>query len=110
MAAVWAVRYPPAGTRGVDGVDGTFIGSSYLAASMGHPGNVSHREAREAILGAIARLKALGKPAGILMLDEEFARTCIASRKLFTAVGVDMSLLIREVDALARRFGLGQAK
>lgn len=95
---------------GVEGVDGIFIGPSDLAASMGHRGRPGHPEVRAAILEAISRLKAMGKPAGILTLDEDFARTCIEAGTLFTAVGVDTALLIREVDALARRFGASFAR
>ncbi len=68
------------------------------------------REVRKAIFGAIARLKAIGKPAGILTLNEDFARECIAAGTTFTAVAVDAALLVREADAVARRFGVGVDK
>ena len=42
----------------IDGVDGVFIGPADLSASMGHLGNPSHPEVRQAIDGAIARILA----------------------------------------------------
>lgn len=151
-AAVAAVRYPPAGLRGVsamsrasrfgrvkdyapqaaseiclllqletlealahletiaamDGVDGIFIGPADLAASMGHAGNPGHPEVRAMIDQTIRRIVALGKPAGILTPDTAFARQCIEAGALFTAVGMDLALLVRNADALAREFGVGR--
>lgn len=147
-AAVRAVRYPPAGIRGVagltrasrygsverytesasdeiclllqvetahamksleaiaavDGVDGIFIGPADLAASMGHPGNPGHPEVVAAIEAAIGKLKAMGKPAGILTLDENFARRCMELGTLFTAVSVDLAVLVNGVRDLRARF------
>jgi 4-hydroxy-2-oxoheptanedioate aldolase len=88
----------------VDGVDGVFIGPSDLSASMGHPGNPGHPEVVAAIENAIERILAAGKAPGILTLDEAFARRCIERGMLFTAVGVDAVVLVRETESLARRF------
>lgn len=90
----------------VPGVDGIFIGPADLAASLGHPGRPRHPEVRAAILRAIARLGELGVPAGILATDQGFARECLAAGTLFTAIGVDMGILVGAVDALAASFGL----
>lgn len=147
-AAVRAVRYPPAGLRGVagtmraagygrvrdytrradaeicllvqvetvqaladieaiattPGVDGVFIGPADLAASLGHPGNSGHPEVQAAILAAIARLRDLGVPSGILTLDAGFAQACMAAGTRFTAVGLDMALLVGAADRLAQAF------
>lgn len=146
--AVAAVRYPPAGVRGVsaltratafgripdyatrcepeigllvqvetqaaldaleeicavDGVDGVFVGPGDLAASLGHIGALSHPVVVEAVEGAIRRIVACGKPAGVLTGDPAFAERCIAAGTTFTAVGVDVGLLARAADGLARRF------
>ncbi len=146
--AVAAVRYPPAGIRGVaastranhygrvdnylkradseicllvqvetrsalgeleaiakvEGVDGVFIGPSDLAASLGHIGNPAHAEVQAALEDAVKRLKAMGKPAGILTLNEEEARRYIGWGYCFVAVGSDIGLLGRGADALAKRF------
>lgn len=85
----------------VDGVDGIFIGPADLAASMGHPGNPGHPEVRAAILDAIARIRAAGKPAGILSLDPEFLREAVAAGTTFTAVDVDSAILLNGARAAA---------
>jgi 2-keto-3-deoxy-L-rhamnonate aldolase RhmA len=88
----------------VEGVDGVFIGPSDLAASMGHTGNPQHPEAQKAMQDAVNRLKALGKPAGILTANEEEARRYIEWGYLFVAVGADIGLLRASTDALAKKF------
>lgn len=146
--AVAAIRYPPAGIRGVtalsratrfgrvrdypreaerelcllvqvetqagldaleeiaavDGVDGVFVGPGDLAASLGYIGQLGHPEVVAAVEGAIRRIVAGGKPAGVLTSDPAFAERCIDLGATFTAVGVDLGLLARGADALARRF------
>jgi 4-hydroxy-2-oxoheptanedioate aldolase len=146
--AVQAVRYPPAGVRGVavasrasnygritdylkkanseicllvqvetrtalgeleaiakvEGVDGVFIGPSDLAASLGHIGNPQHPDVQKALEDAARRLKAVGKPAGILTANEEEARRYIGWGYTFVAVGADLGLLVRGADALAKKF------
>lgn len=88
----------------VEGVDGVFIGPSDLAASLGHLGNPQHAEVQEAMQDAVSRLKALGKPAGILTGNEEEARRYIGWGYLFVAVGADVGLLACHADALAKKF------
>ncbi len=145
--AVEAVRYPPAGVRGVavasrashygrvagylnkantevcllvqvetraamaqleaiatvEGVDGVFIGPSDLAASLGHIGNSAHPEVQKAIEECVLRLKAVGKPAGILTPNEEEVRRYIGWGYTFVAVGSDIGLL-RGADMLAKNY------
>jgi 4-hydroxy-2-oxoheptanedioate aldolase len=88
----------------VEGVDGVFIGPSDLAASLGHIGNPAHAEVQAALEDAVNRLKAVGKPAGILTLSEEEARRYISWGYVFVAVGSDIGLLGRGADALAKKF------
>jgi 4-hydroxy-2-oxoheptanedioate aldolase len=88
----------------VDGVDGVFIGPSDLAASMGHIGNPAHAEVQAALEDAVKRLKAVGKAAGILTLNEDEARRYIGWGYLFVAVGSDIGLLRRGADTLAKKF------
>jgi 4-hydroxy-2-oxoheptanedioate aldolase len=88
----------------VDGVDGVFIGPSDLAASLGHLGNPQAPEVQAAIKDAVTRLKAVGKPAGILTGNEEEARKYIDWGYLFVAVGADVGLLAKNADALAKKF------
>jgi 4-hydroxy-2-oxoheptanedioate aldolase len=92
---------------GVEGVDGIFIGPADLAASLGHVGEPGHPEVKALIEQAIARIRACGKPAGILTPDNAFASRCIELGTLFTAVGVDAAMLVRASEALARQFGRG---
>lgn len=89
---------------GVDGVDGVFIGPSDLAASLGHLGNPAHPEVQEAIHDAVKRLKAVGKPAGILTGNEDEIRRYIEWGYLFVAVGADVGLLAKAADTLAKKF------
>jgi 4-hydroxy-2-oxoheptanedioate aldolase len=88
----------------VDGVDGVFIGPADLSASLGHIGNPGHPEVQAAIKGAVERLAAVGKPAGILTPTEADARRYIEWGYRFVAVGSDLGLLTKHADALAKTF------
>ena len=88
----------------VDGVDGVFIGPADLAASLGHPGDLTHPDVVSAIEGAIERLNSIGVPAGILSLDRAFAKRCIKLGTSFTAIGVDLGVLIVAMDDLTNDF------
>ncbi|MCE5973083.1 HpcH/HpaI aldolase/citrate lyase family protein [Sinirhodobacter sp. WL0062] len=85
----------------VDGVDGLFIGPADLAASMGYPGQGAHPEVRTVALDALARIRACGKPAGILTLNAEFLAAAHSAGTTFTAVGVDQALLLNAARSLA---------
>jgi 2-keto-3-deoxy-L-rhamnonate aldolase RhmA len=91
----------------VEGVDGVFIGPSDLAASLGHLGNPQHADVQKTMQDAAKRLKAIGKPAGILTGNEEEARRYIDWGYQFIAVGADIGLLARHADALAKKFKSG---
>ncbi|MHB2169359.1 aldolase/citrate lyase family protein [Alsobacter sp. R-9] len=88
----------------VEGVDGIFIGPGDLAASMGFVGQPGRDEVKAVIEKAIARIRACGKPAGILTPDKAFAARCIELGTTFTAVGIDAALLARGAEALAKEF------
>jgi 4-hydroxy-2-oxoheptanedioate aldolase len=88
----------------VEGVDGVFIGPSDLSTSLGHVGNPAHPEVQSALEDAVRRLKAVGKPAGILTGNEDEARRYIAWGYTFVAVGSDVGLVGRGADALAKKF------
>lgn len=88
----------------VEGVDGVFIGPADLSAAMGHRGNPGHPEVQAAIEDAIARIRQAGKAAGILSADEKLARRYLELGCAFVAVGVDTSLLMRSLKALASNF------
>lgn len=91
----------------VDGVDGVFVGPGDLSAGLGHLGNPGHPEVQAAIEGAIARIGACGKAAGILTGDETLARRYVELGCLFVAVGADVGLLARASEQLAARFKPG---
>ena len=88
----------------VEGVDGLFVGPGDLAAALGHVGEIGHPDVQRAIEDAIARIRACGKPAGILTPDEGLARRYIELGCTFTAVGSDLGILARGADQLAARF------
>ncbi|MGE7468139.1 4-hydroxy-2-oxoheptanedioate aldolase [Bosea sp. NPDC003192] len=88
----------------VEGVDGVFIGPADLAASLGHVGEPGHPEVIAAVEDAIRRIQTIGKPAGILTPDTAFARRCIEIGTLFTAVAIDVGILARGTEAIARQF------
>jgi 4-hydroxy-2-oxoheptanedioate aldolase len=87
-----------------DGIDGVFIGPADLAAGLGHLGDQQHPEVQSAIREAIARIRACGKPAGILATDEASARRYIEWGTTFTAVGVDVMVLASELEKLGAKF------
>jgi 4-hydroxy-2-oxoheptanedioate aldolase len=88
----------------VDGVDGVFIGPADLAASLGCIGELGHPKLIATIENAIRRIKACGKPAGILTPDNAFAKRCIELGTTFTAVGADATILARGTEKLAQQF------
>lgn len=90
---------------GCDGVDAVLIGPADLAASLGHPGDVTHPTVQQAIFDALGRIRACGKPAGIMIRDEAMIRRCIDEGAAFVAVGVDTLMLAAATSALAERFG-----
>jgi 4-hydroxy-2-oxoheptanedioate aldolase len=131
QAAVAAMRYAPEGIRGVSTItratgfgrvknymqnaasqlcllvqieSGIFIGPADLAASLGYPGQNDHPDVKGAVESAIRRIKACGKPAGVLTLDTAYAKHLIATGTTFTAVGLDATLLVRATEALAQEF------
>ena len=87
-----------------DGVDGVFIGPADLAAGLGHLGEQSHPEVQSAIRDAIGRIRACGKGAGILATDEASSRRYIEWGTTFTAVGLDVMVLGRELERLCAKF------
>ncbi|MBJ3774224.1 HpcH/HpaI aldolase family protein [Acuticoccus mangrovi] len=87
----------------VPGVDGVFIGPSDLAASLGFPGEPAHPTVKAAVVDAVKRVRATGKPAGFLNADQTYVAEVMAAGSVFTAVDVDLAILRR--GALARAEG-----
>jgi 4-hydroxy-2-oxoheptanedioate aldolase len=88
----------------VEGVDGVFIGPGDLSAALGHLGKPGHADVQQAIEDAIRRIRAAGRAAGILTLDEAQARRYLSLGCTFVAVGLDGNLLARATEELARKF------
>lgn len=88
----------------VEGVDAVFIGPADLAATMGLPGQAGHPEVRAAVEAFVRRITAAGKPAGILTFDPDYARRCIGWGTTFTAVGMDLALMVQAARTLAAAF------
>jgi 2,4-dihydroxyhept-2-ene-1,7-dioic acid aldolase len=87
-----------------DGVDALFIGPGDLSAALGHIHDTKHPEVLAAIEDAFKRIKACGKPAGILCPDETLARKYIEMGFTFVAVGSDQAMLARGSEALAAKY------
>ncbi len=89
----------------VDGVDGVFIGPADLSAAMGYRGQPGHPDVSVAVTKLIETVRAAGKAAGTLTLDEALAQRWIEAGCSFVAVGTDVALLRGAALALAKRFG-----
>lgn len=81
----------------VDGIDGVFIGPADLAADMGYLGQSNAPEVIGAITGAIKRIAASDKAAGILTMDPEFQRECRDLGARFIATEIDITLFARKI-------------
>jgi len=88
----------------IDGVDGIFIGSADLHASLGHPGEIANPKVKPLIDDAIRRIRKSGKAPGILTPNEADARHWLECGALFVAVGADVGILARGAEALAGKF------
>ena len=86
------------------GIDGVFIGPSDLSASMGHAGNVSHPDVVDTVGDALKRIRAAGKHAGLLCLDESMVGHYEECGANFIGVGVDTLLLGNAARRLAARY------
>lgn len=88
----------------VDGVDALFIGPADLGMSMGRAGGMADPDVRAVVKRAISAITAAGKPAGILVTDPQMAQDCIDWGTTFTAVGVDLSILVGAARQLRSKF------
>ena len=84
----------------VDGIDALFIGPADLAASLGYGANQGHADMRAVVIDTIKRIKALGKPAGLLTGDTALQRSAMNAGIDFIAIGVDAGLLARASENL----------
>lgn len=87
----------------VDGVDLLFFGPADLCADMGHMGQPGHPEVVAAIEAGIRRVRALGKPCGVLAADPDCQRYLDAGASM-VILGSDLGLMVRGADALAQKY------
>lgn len=88
----------------VDGIDALFVGPSDMAAALGHLGNPGHPEVQEAVLGALSRITANGKPAGVYGATPEAAKRYAEAGATLVIVGVDTLILSNGINRLAAAF------
>jgi 4-hydroxy-2-oxoheptanedioate aldolase len=91
----------------VEGVDGVFFGPADLSADMGLLGQPGHPEVIAVLMQAVERCKILGKPAGILVSNDEESIAYLKAGYCFVAVGSDAGLLAKGADALLGRIKAG---
>ncbi|GAA5161929.1 HpcH/HpaI aldolase/citrate lyase family protein [Viridibacterium curvum] len=89
---------------GVDGVDGLFIGPGDLAGEVGYLGQPNHPAMRRLYLNTIRRIRACGKPAGIVSADQAFAQECVDAGAAMIVAGADLLCLRQSCDTLAEKF------
>lgn len=80
---------------GVPGIDALFIGPQDLAASMGYLAQPMAEPVQAAIQSLTQRIRALGKPVGILAADENDAHRYRAWGATFIGIGSDHGLIRR---------------
>ncbi len=85
-------------------VDGVFIGPADLAADMGLPGQADALEVRAVVEDAIRTIRAAGKAAGILTLDDAITRRYVETGATFIGVGTDVTFLSSGLKRLASSF------
>jgi 4-hydroxy-2-oxoheptanedioate aldolase len=88
----------------VEGVDGVFIGPADLHASLGYTGETGNPAVVPMIEDAIRRIRKAGKAAGVLTAAEPEVRRYMAAGCTFTAVGADVGVLARGVEALLAKY------
>jgi 4-hydroxy-2-oxoheptanedioate aldolase len=88
----------------VDGVDGIFIGPGDLAADLGHLADPGHADVQAAIADSCSRIRAAGKPAGILASKPDDPARYLEMGFTFVAVGSDVGVLARGAETLAARW------
>lgn len=85
----------------VDGIDGLFIGPADLAASLGLLGAANFPELAKITGGALARIRATGKPCGILSRDPRLVEQFLEGGARFVAVGIDAFALAKAAGDMA---------
>lgn len=88
----------------VDGVDGVFVGPADLACDMGYTNDMNAPEMQQVVADTLRRIKAAGKPAGIIDFPDVAIDQHFANGAQFVAVGADVVLLARNLADLASKW------
>lgn len=88
----------------VDGVDGVFFGPSDISADFGLIGQAGHAEVKSAVIDGIKKVRAAGKAAGVMTMDDGLIADYREAGANFLSVGLDTNLLAKAVDALAAKW------
>lgn len=97
----------------VQGIDAVLIGPADLSADMGYRGKATVPEVMETVEALIGKIRAAGKPAGIMTGDPEMIALARRAGVRFMANGTDAGLLANAASSLAERMrsadGAGQS-
>lgn len=88
----------------VDGIDALFIGPADLAASLGLLGAANFPELAKITGEALNRIRAAGKPCGILSRDDRLVQQYLDGGASFLAVGIDSFTLAKSAGDIAREW------
>ena len=89
---------------GVDGVDVIFLGPTDLSHSLGHPGQVDHRDVQAAMQHVADVVVASDKALGIYAGDAEFAQEWQSRGARYIATGMD-GFLLRGIKTYLKEVG-----
>ncbi|KQW29235.1 2-keto-3-deoxy-L-rhamnonate aldolase [Rhizobium sp. Root274] len=84
-----------------EGVDAVLIGPADLSADMGYRGKATVPEVMETVEALIGKIKAAGKPAGIMTGDPEMITLARRAGVRFMANATDTGLLAKAAAAMA---------
>lgn len=87
----------------VEGVDALFVGPGDLAASLGHIGEIAHREVQSEIVRAAVAAARAGKPIGIVAPDPETAARYVEMGYDFMTAGADIPVFRKGMEEISRR-------
>ncbi|QYX57339.1 HpcH/HpaI aldolase/citrate lyase family protein [Roseovarius sp. SCSIO 43702] len=88
----------------VEGVDCVFIGPADLSADMGHGGDATAPQVRDAIRDALGRIRGAGKAAGSIAFDDATLADYAKWGANVLAVGADLLMLAGTARATAARW------
>ena len=80
------------------------FGPSDISADFGYLGQGGHPEVKAAVIDGIKKVRAAGKAAGVMTLDDTLIADYRDAGANFLSVGLDTNLLAKAVDALASKW------